>query len=125
MLPWEMVVSSCVASYDSPLSLSSLGRGVASPFTRSFLWSWGYHLNCWSGGQHGFLVTKMEVHGGLQLQGQVSGLLSFIKVYLGFLLDSKFDEVIVGRPLSCGLPVNHMGHPDSQLRVHALKEVIN
>ena len=112
---WKTVVSSCVAPYDSPLSLSSLGRSLASPSPDLSYGARATIQTAGSGGQHG----------GLWLRGQFSGLLSFVKVYLGFLLNSKFDEVIIGRPLTCGLPINYMGHPGSQLRVHASKEAIN
>ena len=70
-------------------------------------------------------TVKVKVHCGLWLQSQVSGLLSFIKTYLHFLLYSKFDEVRIGRPLVYSLAINQMGHPSSQLRVHASKEVID
>ena len=68
-----------------------------------------------------FLLMKQKcmVAFGFEVKSLV--FLASVKVDLCFLLHSKFDEVIVGRPLTCGLPINHMG----QLRVHALKEVIN
>ena len=69
-----------------------------------------------------WLKWKCVVAFGLEVE---SGLLSLIKVCLCFLLDSKFDEVIIGRSLICGLAIDHMGHPGLQLRVHALKEAID
>ena len=68
------------------------------------------------------LKQKCVVAFGLEVE---SGLLSLIKVYLCFLLDSKFDKVIIGRSLICSLAIDHMGHPGPQLRVHALKEAID
>ena len=90
------------------------GEGSGFSFTISFFWSWGYHPNC-RGGEES----------GLWLQSPVSGLLSFIKIYVHFLLYSKFDEVVIGRPLMYSLAIDQMDHPSSQLRIHALKKVIN
>ena len=100
-------------------------EGCGFSFTRSLLWDWSYHPNCWCSGEHGLLAVEVKVHCGLWLQSWVPGLLSFIEVYLGFFLYSKLEEVIIGRPLVCSLTVNQMGHPSSQLRIHASKEVIN
>ena len=86
-------------------------KGGGLSFTRSFLRSWGYHLNCWSGRQPGFLVVEMEVRCGLQLRSQVSGLLSLIEVYFSFFLDIKFNKVVISRSLICSLAIDHMGHP--------------
>ena len=61
-------------------------------------------------------MVEVEVCSGLRFGSQVSGLLSFIKVYLSFLLDSKFDEVIIGRSLICSFAINYMDHPGPQLR---------
>ena len=57
--------------------------------------------------------------------GPFTGLLSFVKVYLSFLLDSELDEVITDRPPVRGLTINHMGHTSPQLGVHASEEAID
>ena len=100
------------------------GEGCGFSFTRSLLWGWSYHPNCWCGGSMDFLLLKWKcvITFGFEV---VSGLLSFIKVYLHFLLHSKIDEVMIGRPLICGPAIDQMSHPTSQLRIHASKKAID
>ena len=74
---------------------------------------WSYHPNCWCGGEHGLLAIEAKMCHCLWLQSQVPGLLSFIKVYFSFFLNSKLDEVVIGRPLVSGLTINQMSQLSS------------
>ena len=101
------------------------GEGSGFSFTRSLFWGLSYHPDCRCGREHGLLIIEAEVHCGLWLWSQISHLLSFVKVYLSFLLHSKLDELVIGRPLVYSLAIDQMGHSSSQLRIHALKEAVD
>ena len=101
------------------------GEGSGFSFTRSLLQGWSYHPDHRCGREHELLIIKVEVLCGLWLRSGISCLLSFIKVYLSFLLYSKLDKFVIGRPLVYSLAFNQIGHSSSQLRVHASKEMVN